>query len=218
MSHEVDKKHSTSGNPSSSKHVSSSKSKSEAPHAAQAAHGTRFVDFDKDEDGVEVGLLTLTNGKTSEWYTESVVDRTHNYFDRIDEPLGWKLDVLIICGHGRAGGTHLATDEHTKVSIEELAEFIGANMKVKRILLNACHAGDSGNKAGSSLANKLSKLVNAITYGPVESIQRADNKGKFYHDKKYHWNRYKDNAKSELGEHTLSEFIPYVLHRREMSS
>jgi hypothetical protein len=216
MSHESDKKHSTSSNHSSSKLASSSKP-SEA-HAAHGTHGARFVDFDKDEDGVEVGLLTLTNGKTSEWYTESVVDHTHNYFDPLNEPLGWKLDVLIVCGHGRAGGTHLATDEHTKVSLEELAAFIGANMKVKRILLNACHAGDSGKTPGNSFANKLSKLVNATTYGPVESIQRADLKGKFYHDKKYHWNRYKDNHKSELGEHTLSEFIPFVLHHREMAT
>lgn len=189
-------------------------------NSASSAPNARFVDFNKDTDGVEVGLITLTNGKTSAWYTESVVDYSTCYFEQLEKntPLNWKLDVLVICGHGRTSGNSLKSDGSQKATLEELATFIENNMTVKKILVNACHGGDSGDDPGSSFANKLSKRLGVICYGPVESIARADSKGKFYNKKTYNWNRFNKNKEKYLGEHSLDEMIPYVLHGRDLSS
>uniref|UniRef100_A0A0G4HL98 Uncharacterized protein n=1 Tax=Chromera velia CCMP2878 TaxID=1169474 RepID=A0A0G4HL98_9ALVE len=179
----------------------------------------QLVNFDKNADGVEVGLISLTNGQTTQWYAKEVCDYYQDWFSPVQKPLGWTLDVLVICGHGREGSDKIATDDGQRIILEEVAAEIQRNgIRTRRVILNSCQAGDGGSNPSTSMANKLSMLLGGVkTYGPVESIQRFDPKGRFYFQAKYHWNRYAMGSMQPLGEMTLQDLLDHVMNETDQA-
>lgn len=182
----------------------------------------RFVKFDKSTDGVEVGVVSFTMGKTSSWYAESVADFYHDYHGAIEAakkanssppPLQWSLDTLILCGHGSVGGNGISNDTGVKVKTDEIAAFVKTNMiKLNQVLVNCCHGADSGGKPGNAFADKLGKALGVPTFGAIESINRLDNKGKFYNATEYHWRKFDNGVETDLGVHNLQQLLRFVLH------
>lgn len=170
---------------------------------------------DKATDGINIGLVTFTDGKTSAWYARNLADCAHSYFEKLEKPLDWELKLLIVCGHGRAGGRSLRgaeADQH--VSIDELAAFIKANIRVDKVLLNVCHGGDSGGVPGESLGNLLSKALGCRVYAAEEDVEAFNGHSlHFYSSREYHWHRYADNARALLGPKTLEGMLEWVKSR-----
>jgi hypothetical protein len=156
--------------------------------------------IEKATDGIAIGFITLTDGKTSAWYSHNLADVSHKYFDPLEKPLGWDVKLLIICGHGRSGGKRLKGENGDIVELEALAAFIKANIKTEKILLNVCHGGDSGEVPGESIGNHLSNAVGCRVYAAVENIAAFNGRDlHFYRSKEYTWHRYLDNSKADIG-------------------
>lgn len=170
--------------------------------------------IDKANDGISIGLLSMTDGKTSHWYARNLADVAHNFFDPLDKPLGWELKLLIVCGHGRSGGTRITGVDGHCVELHTLAAFIKANIKVDKVLLNVCHGGDSGGVPGESIGNTLSKELGCRVYAAEEAVAAFNGADlHFYNSHEYHWNRYVDNSKAPLGKKTLEGILEWIKAR-----
>lgn len=171
--------------------------------------------IDKASDGISIGLITLTDGKTSAWYARNLADWSHNYFESLEKPLEWDLKLLIICAHGHAGGRSLkGSGDGQHVGVDELSAFIKANMRVDKVLLNVCHGGDSGGVPGESFGNHLSKALGCRVYGAVEAVAGYNEHSlHFYNSHEYHWHRYADGGRADLGVKTLESMLAWVKSR-----
>lgn len=169
--------------------------------------------FDKNHSSI--GTITMTGGKTSIWFKDNLVSdgMFFKYGDELQAPLNWRCKLLIICGHGKPHGNSIK-GSNTKLSVEDLAEFIRNNVTYEKILLNMCSAGNSGDNPGESFGNTLSKALNCRVYAAYEKIKAHSGKSeKFFNQEPYTFHRYYNNTKSKLGSKTLEDMVNHIVSR-----
>ena len=174
-------------------------------------------DEEIDYSKYSIGVISLTGGKTSEWYKENLSNgKFHFFFDELESNLNWDVKLLIICAHGRKA-SHKVKGVDKSVDMDEIMEFIKKNIKYQKIYLNVCQGGNCDDTPGESLGNHVSLGLNCKVYAALEKIKAYNGKNnKFFDNHEYTWHRYTNNSKSNIngkGIKTIRQLIHFLYYK-----